>query len=265
MPVLSSRHMIRVHGLTHPGNVRPTNEDAMSWDLDIGFVAIADGMGGHQAGEVASRIALDSILTFMRRSAMVDDFTWPFGVDPTISLTANRLVTALRIGNRRVFKRSEEVPDYTGMGTTIVALVADGSTITFASVGDSRLYTFVDGRLEQRTRDDSWLTMMAEKSGTAIEAPRAHPMRNVLTSVVGARPELQVHAREIPISREVVLLCTDGLHGAVSDEVMADILSRQSDLAVAAKDLVQAALEAGGKDNVTVILVASVDTPTHVE
>src|SRR5262245_8360620 len=102
--------MLRVHGLSHTGNTRTNNEDAMTWDLDIGFVAVADGMGGHQAGEVASRMALDAIVGFIRRSAASDDFTWPFGVDPQLSLTANRLLTALKIGNRRVFKRSEEVP-----------------------------------------------------------------------------------------------------------------------------------------------------------
>jgi serine/threonine protein phosphatase PrpC len=249
--------MIKAHGLTHQGHVRSSNEDAMTWDVAIGFVAIADGMGGHQAGEVASSIALESILNFMRKSAMTDDFTWPFGVDPKLSLTANRLITALRIGNRRVFKQSEEVPDYTGMGTTVVALVADGSQVTYASVGDSRMYSFHDGRLAQLTRDDSWLVMMSEEAGADVASLRGHPLRNVLTSVIGARPELQVGASEMTLDNETLLLCTDGMHGAVSDEAMAAILSKATDPHTAVQSLVRAALDAGGKDNITVVLVSN--------
>jgi len=228
----------------------------MTWDVAIGFVAIADGMGGHQAGEVASSVALESILNFMRKSAVNDDFTWPFGVDPGLSLTANRLITGLRIGNRRVFRQSEEVPDYTGMGTTVVALVADGATVTYASVGDSRMYSFRDGRLKQLTRDDSWLVMMSEEAGADAAALRGHPMRNVLTSVIGARPELQVRAAEMTIDKETLLLCTDGMHGAVSDEKMAGILKAAADPQAAVQALVRAALDAGGKDNITVVLVS---------
>jgi serine/threonine protein phosphatase PrpC len=254
-PRVDPLSMIKAHGVTHPGNVRPTNEDAMIWDLAIGFVAIADGMGGHQAGEVASNIALDSILNFMRRSAFNDDFTWPFGVDPALSLTANRLVTALRLGNRRVFRQSEEVPDYTGMGTTVVALVVEGSEVTYAGVGDSRMYAFRDGRLEQLTRDDSWLVMMSDEVGTDAETLRGHPLRNVLTSVIGARPELEVRSADLTLGRETLLLCTDGMHGAVSDQAMAAILSKAPDPQTAVDSLVRAALDAGGKDNITVVLV----------
>jgi protein phosphatase len=213
-------------------------------------------MGGHQAGEVASSVALESILNFMRKSAVNDDFTWPFGVDPGLSLTANRLITGLRIGNRRVFRQSEEVPDYTGMGTTVVALVADGATVTYASVGDSRMYSFLDGRLQQLTRDDSWLVMMSEEAGADAATLRGHPMRNVLTSVIGARPELQVHAAEMTLGKETLLLCTDGMHGAVSDQTMAAILQAASDPQAAVQSLVRAALDAGGKDNITVVLVS---------
>src|SRR4051812_4963073 len=101
--------MIKAHGLTHQGNVRPSNEDTMTWDVAIGFVAIADGRGGHKGGEGASGVALESILNFMRKSAAPDDFPWPFGVDPGLSLPANRLAPGIKTGNRRVFKQSEEV------------------------------------------------------------------------------------------------------------------------------------------------------------
>jgi protein phosphatase len=247
--------MITVHGVSNVGHVRTTNEDAMIWDLEIGLVAVADGMGGHQAGEVASRIALDSILSFMQKSAATDDVTWPFGINPDLSVSANRLLTALRIGNLKVFQCSEEAPDYAGMGTTVVAILVDGETVTYASVGDSRLYAFANGRLRQLTRDDSWVMMLSEESGASLETLRRHPMRNVLTNVVGARPELEVGSGEVVLGGNTLMLCTDGLHGALPEATMASILSRQADLKTAADALIAAALEVDGKDNLTVVLV----------
>jgi protein phosphatase len=227
----------------------------MTWDEELGFVAIADGMGGHQAGEVASRLALDAMLNFMRKSAVNRDFTWPFGVNPRASLTANRLGTAMKLGNRRVFKGAEESPDYTGMGTTVVALVVEGSLITYASVGDSRLYAFKNGQLRQLTRDDSWLVMLSNEPGMTPEILRSHPMRNVLTNVVGARPELAVDPAETVVPGETLLLCSDGVHGSVPDELMASIIAGEPDLQKAAHTLIQTAMDRRSTDNVTAVLV----------
>ncbi len=246
--------MLHVQGLSHPGK-RKTNEDAMSWDVELGCVAVADGMGGHQAGEVASQLALDSIFWFLRKSAMREAFTWPFGVNPRLSLAANRLLTALKIGNRSVFKRSEEVPGYSGMGTTVVALIADGSMVTYASVGDSRLYAFANGELRQLTRDDTWMAMLAQESGMSPESLRTHPMRNVLTSVLGARPDLDVTVGNITVTNQTLLLCSDGLHTAVGEDAISAILSRERELDGAVEALVAAALQGEGTDNITAVLV----------
>jgi protein phosphatase len=226
----------------------------MVWDAAIGFVAVADGMGGHQAGEVASRLALDSISAFIRKSAETDDITWPFGVNPSLSVVANRLVTAMKIGNRRVFRRSEEVPEYVGMGTTVVALVANGPQVTFSSVGDSRIYAFADGVLRQLTRDDSWAVMLAEESGVTGEALRKHPMRNVLTNVLGAKPELDVVVGELAVQGQTLVLCSDGLHTALPHDVLTSIVASEPDLQQAAEALVRTALERDGSDNITVVL-----------
>ena len=246
--------MLNVQGLSHPGK-RKTNEDAMSWDVGLGYVAIADGMGGHQAGEVASRLALESICWFLRKSASTGEFTWPFGVNPQLSLAANRLRTAVKIGNRRVFKRSEEHVEYAGMGTTVVALLAEGMRLTYASVGDSRLYSFANGRLEQLTRDDTWAVMLAADPNVPPEVVQSHPMRHVLTAVLGAFPDLEVATTDITSTDRVLLLCSDGLHTAVGDETIAAILSREQELARAVEALVAAALDAGGTDNITAVLV----------
>ncbi len=157
--------MLTVHSLTHPGKTRPLNEDALMSDPAIGLIAVADGMGGHNAGEVASQMALESLHGFLRRSAEGDDFTWPFGVNPQMSRAANRLMTAMRIANRCVFTASEERAEYSGMGTTLVAALIDGDRLTFSSVGDSRLYELRGGELHQLSRDDSWVVMLSEQSG----------------------------------------------------------------------------------------------------
>jgi serine/threonine protein phosphatase PrpC len=246
---------MKVHGISHPGTTRSHNEDAMTWDEELGFVAIADGMGGHQAGEVASQLALDAMLNFMRKSASKADFTWPFGINPLVSFTANRLGTAIRLGNSRVFKGGEESPHYLGMGTTVVALVVEGTRVTYASVGDSRLYAFKDGVLRQLTTDDSWVVLLANEPGMTPEILRAHPMRNVLTNVVGARTELVVDTAEMLVPGETLMLSSDGVHGVLSDETMASIIANEPDLARASQALIQAAMDNRSTDNVTAVLV----------
>lgn len=246
---------MKVHGISHAGTTRPHNEDAMTWDEELGFVAIADGMGGHQAGEVASNLALEAMLTFMRTSAAPDGWEWPFGTIEGLSLAGNRLSTAIRLGNQRVFTGAEETPQYLGMGTTVVGLLVDGSRVTFAGVGDSRLYSWRDGTLRQLTTDDSWMVLLANEPGMTADILRHHPMRNVLTNVVGARSELTVEIVEAHLPGETLLLCSDGVHGVLPDETMASIIAGEPDLPRAAQALIQAAMDNRSTDNVTAVLV----------
>jgi PPM family protein phosphatase len=245
---------IIVTGVSHIGHVRTTNEDAMIWDAGIGFAAVADGMGGHQAGEVASHLALDTVQWFLQKSAATSDFTWPFGINPGRSLNANRLMTAFKIANRRVFKRSEEMSDYV-MGTTLAAVLVDGNRLTYASVGDSRIHALADGALRALTVDDSWRVLLAKEPGMTDDALRTHPMRNVLTNVIGARPDVEVDVQEMVWSGETLLLSSDGLHNALTPETMAAILRSPSGGIDAADALVRAALDGNGKDNITAVVV----------
>jgi protein phosphatase len=244
-----------VNGLSHIGHVRKSNEDAMVWDVEIGFAAVADGMGGHHAGEIASHLALETLHGFLRKSATTSDFTWPFGIDPNRSLNANRLMTGIRIANRRVFKRTEDVSEYAVMGTTIVAVLIDEAGVTFASVGDSRIYALAGGMLRQLTVDDSWIVRLAKESNLSEDALKAHPMRNVLTNVVGAKPEIDVDVQEMPWGGETLLLTTDGLHNALPPATMAEILDAMPDALDAAQALVRSALQQDGRDNITAVVV----------
>jgi serine/threonine protein phosphatase PrpC len=247
--------MLTVCSRTNPGAVRTINEDAAMWEPDISMLAVADGMGGHNAGEVASKLALDTIRAFLKKSATADDFTWPFGVNPSLSFGANRLMTSIKIANRRVYRESEERTEYSGMGTTVVAAIAGGTKLAFCGVGDSRIYSFDGSELRQLTKDDSFVVMLMKESGLDAAAFEKHPMRHVLTSVVGARPELDVVAEEIDlVEGQTIMLCTDGLHGALSDEDIATVLRSEPNLERAAESLVASAVQRDGKDNVTIAL-----------
>jgi serine/threonine protein phosphatase PrpC len=247
--------VLTVHTLTHPGSVRSTNEDAVLWEASLSLLVVADGMGGHNAGEVASRLAVDAVAAFFRKSVIDDDFTWPFGFNTRQSFDWNRLVTAVRLANRQVFHTAEERADYVGMGTTLVVATLDGPSLTYASVGDSRLYVFDGRELRQMTRDDSWIVMLREQSNLDQEALRRHPMRHVLTSVIGARVELDVPVGEVTLAAgDTILMSTDGLHEAVAHETMVAALAEAKDLGDAADRLLAAALATGGHDNISLIL-----------
>ena len=136
--------------------MRRTNEDALFIDESLGLLIIADGMGGHAAGEVASGLAVEAVVGFIRRTTEDHEHSWPYGIDSTLSFNANRLRTAVHLANRRVFREAESHDDYTGMGTTIVAALLVDGLLSIAHVGDSRMYYASNNQLVQLTRDDSW-------------------------------------------------------------------------------------------------------------
>jgi serine/threonine protein phosphatase PrpC len=245
--------MITAAGATHPGRVRPINEDAFLCDEEGGLFVVADGMGGHSAGEVASTLALETIRTFLTRTRDSENVTWPYGIDPTLSFDGNRLLTAVKLANRRVFKAAESREDYTGMGTTVVAALVSGDRLIFVSVGDSRLYTLAGGDLVQLTDDDTWVKLT---DGLDPGAIAKHPMRHVLTNVIGARDQIECRVTERVLgATETFLFCTDGLHGFTDAATLAAVLRAEDSPAMRAERLVQAALDQGGHDNVTVLVV----------
>jgi PPM family protein phosphatase len=248
--------MLSAHAVTHPGKVRAVNEDAYFCDIACGLFMVCDGLGGHHAGEVASRLAIDAVSTFMSRTRDGEDVTWPYGIDPALSFDGNRLMTAIKLANRRVFKQGESREDYTGMATTIVAAFIMEDRLVYSSVGDSRIYSFSGGSLEQLTQDDSWVTMMLGRGDVAPGDVAHHPMKHVLTNVVGARDQIECRVIERRLeNKETLLLCSDGLHGALDPLALSQILSSEPAIDRAAEQLVQAALAGPAADNITALLV----------
>jgi protein phosphatase len=243
------------YGASHPGNVRQINEDTWRVEPAMGLCLVADGMGGHNAGEVASDMAADAIVNFLRCTYEGEDVTWPYGIDPDLSFDANRLFTAIRLGNRRVFRAAESHDEYTGMGTTVVAALVDVDRLSFAGVGDSRVYLFRDGRLEQLTIDDSWVARLPTDD-PRVEPAAHHPMRHVLTNVVGARAQVEFEVMERALKDgDALLLCSDGLHGELDDATIARIMKSSDDPQVVADQLVQTALAGRAADNITAVVV----------
>lgn len=247
-------------GVSDIGRVRKVNEDAFACLNDLGFYVVADGMGGHQAGEVASALAVETMVGFVSRTADSSECSWPYGIEASLSFEGNRVRTAIHLANRRVFRAAEDQDDYTGMGTTVVCALLSDTAVVVGHVGDSRLYSWSHGQLTQVTRDDTWaMTILAPEIGDDAARASTHSMKNVLTNVVGARAEAQIHVAELPRAGvDLLLLCTDGLHGALSNEVISGELTRSGGEALEARAhaLLQAAMAAGARDNITVVLVS---------
>lgn len=249
--------MMRAAVISDVGRVRKTNEDSFISEPALHLFAVADGMGGHDAGEVASRLAVDALAAFIRRSAADTDFSWPYGLDGTLSFDGNRLRTAIHLANRRVFRAAESNDDYSGMGTTIVAVLINGLEAAIGHVGDSRAYLLRNGTVEQLTQDDSWAaTILAADPGVRNADLAHHPMRNVLTNALGAREQVDVHLAECKLlPGDTLLLCSDGLHGVLDAHAIGEIVANQPDMEIAARELVEASLDRGSRDNVTALVV----------
>ena len=245
--------MLLTSGVTDKGRVRPTNEDYFAIDPDLRLCVVADGMGGHNAGEVASTLAVGAILEYLRAPCRTG---WPFGFEPSLSEAGNRLRTAIYLANSRVLEMADECPDYAGMGTTSVAMLVGDGRITVGHAGDSRLYRFGGGRLTRLTVDDSWLAgTLADNPDADPESFRNHPMRNVLTNVVGATSCTDVHVAEVPLEEgDLLLLTTDGVHGVFDDEHLERLVREGGEPEALAAELVSTALDRGSRDNCTAVV-----------
>jgi protein phosphatase len=247
--------MLASFGVSDAGPVRSNNEDCFLADDRLSLYVVADGMGGHAAGEVASRLAVDAIEGFIRSAGDPAEFATACGIDPELSYAGNRLRTAICLANRRVFEMAGANPEYAGMGTTVVCALLTGTTLTIGHVGDSRLYILAGGRLVAQTRDDTWAAALQE-GGEEATALNGHPMRNVLTNVLGARDGTYVHVCEREVAPgETLLLCTDGVHGAMADGRLRQLMSEAASAEQLAHAVVSAAIEHGSRDNVTAVVV----------
>jgi protein phosphatase len=250
---------IKAYGLTHVGRQRQHNEDSYLVADEAKLFLVADGMGGHAAGEIASRIAVDSISEFILHTKE-DDGTWPHAYDEHFKRSTNRLMAAVRLANTRVLEAMRKDARLRGMGTTVVACLADGETMSVAHVGDSRAYMIRNNQLQRITNDHSWVFEQVQAGMLTEAEAEKHPLRNVITRALGGALQVTPDASEIEVKEgDVFLLCSDGLTGMVpEDEILKVVTQSNGDLEKACQKLIEEANERGGLDNVTAILVKAV-------
>ena len=229
--------MAKIFQATHVGKVRHNNEDSLIVIEPETFV-VADGMGGAQAGEVASQMLVETVKEFLSETPPYNE---------------QILSQAILLANRKILNLARQNPNYLGMGTTATILSLDDRKAYFAHVGDSRIYRLRNNFLEQLTEDHSYVETLVRRGEITPEEARVHPMKNVLTQAVGVVENISVDTANFPVeSGDTFLLCTDGLTNMVDDENISKILQGASNPADA---LIDAALRAGGRDNISVIVV----------
>jgi serine/threonine protein phosphatase PrpC len=245
---------IRYAAKTDPGLKRNHNEDYFSLIEDEQLFLVADGMGGHACGEVASKMAADVIREFFARSRD-DDSTWPYKMDRQLSYLENRLVVGIKLANQRIFEAAAKDTRLKGMGTTVVISQIAGDRLYIAHVGDSRCYRIRGEGVHQLTRDHSLLEDYKDaRPDMSDEEQRKFPHKNVITRALGMRETVQVDVSGDDIQDgDVFVLCSDGLSGMVDNRRLADTVRKADDLEHAVNGLVEAANHAGGTDNITVL------------
>ena len=247
---------IRYAAKTDVGMKRTHNEDYFSLIEDEQLFLVADGMGGHASGEVASKMAAETIGEFYQRTREDEEVTWPYKMDRSLSYVENRLVCAVKLANLRIFESAQRDARQRGMGTTIVAIFAVVDGVYVAHVGDSRVYRIRDGKLEQLTEDHSLLNDYIKMKRLTPQEIANFPHKNVIVRALGMKDTVKVDTRfEVPRADDVILLCSDGLSGPVSEPEMIQILTQHTDLKTATSKLIEKANEHGGPDNVTCVLV----------
>ena len=237
-----------------PGRLRPTNEDAFLADRETGLFAVADGMGGHAAGEVASHLAIEAL-----RAGGSPPAAEPGSADADPASIARKwLASLVEAANRVVFEAARANPEYRGMGTTLTALYLRSPVACYAHVGDSRLYRFRDGRLQQLTRDHTWVREQVDSGLLSPAEADRHPYRSVLTRAIGTNESVEVDSSEVDVqTSDLFLLCSDGLTTMLDDDDIAGVLSRGLSLEESTAVLIDEANRRGGYDNITVVLVAA--------
>jgi protein phosphatase len=255
------RNKLRSVGVTDTGRVREHNEDTIQFDPDIGLYVLADGMGGYNAGEVASGIAVKTIVNLVREALAREDLDAP---DRETGLNRPGIILrdAIQRANKIIYQTSKTQPQCEGMGTTIVCCLFYDNRITMAHVGDSRLYRLRSDRFEQLTMDHSLLQELVDRGFYSPEEAQRATNKNYVTRALGVEPNVDVEIHEEPASRgDYYVLCSDGLSDMVEDEdIHLTINTFSANLDTVAKQLIQLTNDNGGRDNVSVLITHVVDS-----
>lgn len=248
---------LRYAGNTHVGMKRTHNEDNLSVVAEENLYMVADGMGGHAAGEIASQMAVDTVAEFFKETSRDEEVTWPYKMEKGRRFEENRLTAGIKLANLRIHEMGSQNPDKKGMGTTLVVLFFSGNSAYVGHVGDSRIYRLHGDELTLVTEDHSLLNDYIKMKDLTPQEIENFPHKNVIVRALGMKSTVQVDvAHEEPENGDLYMLCSDGLNGMIKDEIIRTIMvQNRSDLELCCTKLIQAANENGGTDNVTVVIV----------
>ncbi len=245
-------------GQTDVGLKRGHNEDTYKVVDDHALYMVADGMGGHSSGEVASRMACEAVADFFRETSQDEDMTWPFKMDKGVGYEANRLSVSVKLANLRIHESAQSNPSQRGMGTTLVSVRFTDEGLVIGHVGDSRVYRLRDGGFDQLTEDHSLLNDYIKMKDLTPEEIENFPHKNVIVRALGMKDTVAVDLSvEQPEPGDIYLLCSDGLCGMITDDEISELIQARADdgLAAVCSALIDAANDAGGTDNITALMV----------
>jgi len=253
-----------VAGKTDLGCVRKNNEDNLGWDQRVSLYVVCDGMGGAQAGEVASKMGVDLLLGYFREGKETGRYP-EFGDIPSdMSAAGSQLLSAIRRANVAIFEAGQAKQSQQGMGSTIVAALLQQNFLTIAHAGDSRMYRLRNGVLEQLTQDHSLVMEQVRRGLITIEEAEKSEMQNIIIRALGSEEAVDPDIQElIALRDDIYLLATDGLTKLVKDDLIKEILENSPSLDAACEDLIKAARERGGDDNITCLLLRVVEQPWY--
>jgi protein phosphatase len=235
---------------------RAHNEDSFYLPESERLAIVADGMGGHASGEVASRMAVETIAGFFKATQEEQQLTWPFKMDKGHRYDVNRMVTAIKLANLKIHEQAQKDPRCHGMGTTVVSALFLDDALVVGHVGDSRLYRRRDGVFEQMTEDHSLLNDYIKMKHLSPDEIAAFPHKNVIVRALGMKDTVQVDVHlDAPRLGDVYIICSDGLSGMLKDEELSEMAGSEPDLDVLCEKMISAANKNGGLDNITVVAV----------
>jgi PPM family protein phosphatase len=246
---------VRFSGETNIGMKRQHNEDSFFLPEADRLAIVADGMGGHASGEVASKMAVETVAEHFQGTQDDGEITWPYKLDHSERFDANRLINGIKLANLKIYDRAQREEACHGMGTTIIASLFLDDKVLIGHVGDSRVYRFRDGKLSQLTEDHSLLNDYIKMKKLSSDDAGKFPHKNVIVRALGMKESVQVDLIADPLKLgDVYLMCSDGLSGMIDDQGLQDMLSDEQDLDTCCERLIHAANRNGGVDNITCVL-----------
>jgi protein phosphatase len=259
---------VEVAGKTDPGRVRPNNEDNFGYDSRYGIFVVCDGMGGQAAGEVASKMGVDILLDYFRQDSGSGPHHGngqpPAEAPGNLSPAARALDQAIHLANHKIYAAGQQDSGRSGMGSTIVAALIRGHALTIGNVGDSRIYLIRQGEIQQLTEDHSLVMEQVRQGYITREQAQQSEMQNVILRALGSEEKLEVDVEDlVAMSGDLILMTSDGLTRHLDDQEILKIITASSSLERMCSELVQAANQRGGEDNITCLLLGIVEQPWY--